>query len=607
MDFKAELKVVHRFVFLIMFLLPLQVFPESFSPVNVIEAKWGFDGKVVPNKFNQLCVLLANDSEKPFDGTIILDRTMFQSSSFGAEYFQPVYIAPHSRKWIVFSPMLNSNCMDGWTVRWGKGKDDQFKVNNPDSGFPAIVFIGTPTSLYSRPGMHVFPDMLFPSSVALTDGLDAAVIAEQPSLSPYQADAFMDWLSGGGLLYVIHGPDGKFPVFSGKLEALNKDANEFRINAGKVVKLPVPARNITFEFMMKSGYVYPTVEKKKAEEDDYGYYYNYENYTEQFQKFLQNRVKTDHNWPLIYISAVIYLILVAVVNLIIGRKSKDYRKPIIFFAVCLVGFSAMFAILGMRGYGEKSVVNDISYARSLGDGRFDVSQWFNVFVTSGDYYTITHPEELRYYASGTSYENTRDLIYNGKDGFFKTEIPLYSSVNIVHRGMIQLEKSGISVKKLKVGEDRINEFHFKLGESFDAIKVMDVWAKYKNELNYMSKDSSGAYVNYSNQKFNEYIRKWTQDHRYMYYSHNTKEDPLRIVKDTIVPALICTSRGGPGLPEREKYVKDRFTDSEAVEVFILAETPKAFQVSVTGFKGRHGYTLYHFSVYDNKKQGGKNE
>src|SRR6185369_3950315 len=47
----------------------------SARALEVQQVRWGFDGTVVPGRFNLLSVLIGNPSTKPFDGTVNLYKS----------------------------------------------------------------------------------------------------------------------------------------------------------------------------------------------------------------------------------------------------------------------------------------------------------------------------------------------------------------------------------------------------------------------------------------------------------------------------------------------------------------------------------------------------
>ena len=583
------------FLFAFLFLgCAYSTFSASLPTLNIIETRWGFDGQIVKESFNQVAVLVGNDSDTAFDGSVsLLDSTL--SIISGIRYVEEIYLAPHALKWIVFSPYISSHGISNkFTLIWGRDKKDTFVLPSPSEGLPSVVFFSHQKSIYVKLGLHSFPEYLFPASPSLTNGLDAAVIATSPFFSPYQAEALKDWLSAGGLLYIIHGDDGRFPVFPENLDILNRDENEFTIGAGKVKRLAVTADKINGEFLKNNGYVPPTQEKVENNSSQYG------NHGDTIFKFTQTRIRLKHNWIHIYILIIIYLVLIVGVNLMIGKKSKNWKTPIVFFLLNVALFSLIFAFMGARGYGEKNSIHDMGYARNLGGGKFDVTQWMNVFATRGAYYNITNKGDLRYYANPEVADSpSQDIIHNGKNGFYRADIPLFSSVNILHRGKMPCENSDIAVDTFKTENGNVSELKFSISQKFPG-KIHTAWALHKNKIIKMEMTNSDEKYTFKNgqvQTIEELMSKWSQEWGYSYYKFNN-DDSVKLAGEAIAPLLISRIRGGQGLGD---YIKTRAADSERLELLVLADTPESFQSTAPEFQTKLGYTLFHYSYWGSEK------
>src|SRR5262247_1867907 len=80
----------------ILFLLVALV---SASALEVQQVRWGFDGQVVPGRFNLFSVLLANPSADPFDGTVRFYKSRGGERA-GAVYESACYLSPHTSRWL---------------------------------------------------------------------------------------------------------------------------------------------------------------------------------------------------------------------------------------------------------------------------------------------------------------------------------------------------------------------------------------------------------------------------------------------------------------------------------------------------------------------------
>ena len=145
----------------------------------------------------------------------------------------------------------------------------------------------------------------------------------------------------------------------------------------------------------------------------------------------------------------------------------DFRWSIAGFLGVVALFGAAFSIVGRRGYGESQTVHSLSIARSLGGARWDVTQWLSAFATSSGEYTLTHAAPANFYATSSSDDAARGQIFNGKDGKFLADIPLFSSRVFTHRGVMQGDDLGVEVEKWESdGKSHLSALRIKPGPGF---------------------------------------------------------------------------------------------------------------------------------------------
>jgi hypothetical protein len=151
----------------------------SSSALEVKEARWGFDGKVVAGKFNILSVLVDEPGPAPFDGEISLSETRGAESTVGAPQVQKVYVTPGTRRWVQFAPFVTTK--DKWKLRWGK--TGSFTLEEVSTDAPATVLLLDPNSPFSSSAeIRAFAEDLFPTSVVATEGLDQLVDRSRPAV-----------------------------------------------------------------------------------------------------------------------------------------------------------------------------------------------------------------------------------------------------------------------------------------------------------------------------------------------------------------------------------------------------------------------------------------
>ena len=150
------------------------------------------------------------------------------------------------------------------------------------------------------------------------------------------------------------------------------------------------------------------------------------------------QAQTQHNWPVIYLLAFLYLLLIFPGGPWLAKK-LDYRLNLLALVVLVGAWSWFYAAVGSRGYGERTSTQTLAIAKPLPDGRWDVEQWSGVFVTSGDLYTVTHQGEVRSYTGLVKDgERVDGYVNNGRDGRFVVDIPPFTSRTMAHRSVVEM-------------------------------------------------------------------------------------------------------------------------------------------------------------------------
>ena len=195
----------------VLFLLLLMA--PAAEALDVAEVRWGFDGRAVPDWINPVSILLVNSSNKPYEGLLALSK----SDAFGTRLGARV----GNRATSLLRPAAGSNSMSP--------SQETEETLDPDVGRrclraaalpvarlgpPATVMLDDPDQ--SGHGAAPIPrlsDELFPTDVTGLDGLHSVLLDHAPRWEPARRQAFLDWLRCGGVVHVLHGEDGKFPVF----------------------------------------------------------------------------------------------------------------------------------------------------------------------------------------------------------------------------------------------------------------------------------------------------------------------------------------------------------------------------------------------------------
>jgi uncharacterized membrane protein YhaH (DUF805 family) len=560
----------------------------SASALQVQQVRWGFDGTVVPGRFNLLSVLLDNPSSEPFDGSVNLYKVRGVEQRLGALYGNPCYVSPLTARWVQFYVYVE-NQYDEWRVEWGRGADNHQKLDPPKFGPPGQVMLSSSDmTLESGNSFRHFPEELFPPTAAATSGLNSLLLDHAPRWELPKRQAFLDWLRAGGTVHLLMGADGHYPTFSDELSVLNATPERLRLGAGLVVR-----HNATLQQIHKQDVEDNDIPLRKYKSNDPVDYQT----TDMFLRTLSQLSHPNHNWALIYLLAFAYLALVGPGNLLFGKRFRDYRLRIVLLLAIIAAFTGLFSLVGRRGQGEASVVHTLSYARSIDGDHYNVMQWINVFATHGAHYTITHAAPHNLYATGQDYESVNGLIMSGKDGRFIVDVPMFSRRALLHEA--EMKGPDLSVKILNWdGGATLNKLTLSVQPEFTR-QILKGWIVQGDEVYPMEiTDGRLEFRSAGSQSLSGLVsQNESQPAPYINpYDRNGNIDVEGEFKKLAAPLMNWS------LSTRD------FTNTSAplvtgrVDLFLFARSPESFGITGRQFGREVGYVLYHFDLFKPESQ-----
>jgi len=553
---------------------------------------WGFDGKAVKDRFTPLSVLVSNPSAEAFDGVIVLRKQgPMGAGNVGAPIYKRVFLGPFSSKWIQFEPFVRGDDAK-WRLRWGKRMKDSAVVPAPSLGGAAAVRLMRGSAVFARSKIQAppFQENLFPPSVAATSGLAAIALDHTPEFTPAQTTAFLDWLHAGGRLYILPDASGTPPTFSGELSVLNFPGRSMKIGAGMVEKRSISDKLLAAKEIGAAA---------KIEHDDNSTIY-IDNITDTFFHYVRKRVKTNHNWGLIFFISVVYMLMVTVVNFLAGRKAKSPFKPIAFFVITVAVFSFLLAWCGKRGQGEKSQINSLTIAREAAPGRFVVEQWLDVFATSGADYTIQDANGEPSFFSDCREEGALNAeIVNGTGAFIRADIPMFSSVQFLRAGVASAPNA--AVKSFKQAFDGANArfMILELDADFPApiIKVAAVAHGRFYAFRQTADNKYEALVPADPETFSKRIERWYNGggSGAIRFGAFDDEEEEQSIESLFIPMIIRTRGGDKSISSYSSaFFPTAAASDDQTDIYILAETPDSFKCENDSIKLKKGYVMFHF-------------
>jgi len=549
--------------------------------LEIKEIRWGFDGKAVPNRFNLLSVLVAQEGgTRPFEGDLSLLDTRGNEMTFGAPLVQSLYLSPGTQRWVQFVPFVGHEFE--WRLAWGKDNRTRVPVSAPKFGPPATTLLRDATSVFVEASRFpTFPEDLFPTSVAATDGLDQLVLDHVPRWDAPRREAFLDWLRRGGIVHLLRGPEGH-PRFTGDFAELNIPANQdkTRVGAGRVVRHEAERGEVDEAFLKNAGY--PLSEFRKLDGRESGtILYNFD---ETLLQNLASLTKPEVQWWLLYLLTLAYLALIGPVHYVWSRKI-DWRLALGGFLGTVAVFALAFIIAGHRGSGEKQTSHSLAVARSLGGDRWDVQQWVSAFATKGDFYKLTHSAPSNFYSIPSDNEAVNARAFGGKDGHLDADIPLYSSRPFLHRAVLTGPKADVKVRGwtkesiiLDLSEDIPGKITSAHARWMGQVRAANVQGRALVFPNLVTPSTASLF---DDEKLH-FLRQFQWAHRNF--------DP----QTANLPLLAYSLRDVAAFPHS---LNPRALPPDQLQVFVFAQAPESFAMKGKGFDGGKGHVLYILDVF----------
>ncbi|NQV28323.1 MAG: hypothetical protein HQ518_28555 [Rhodopirellula sp.] len=493
------LRLVRRLIVLCCFLRviesPIEI--HAAARIEVEYADWGFDGRAAPRTFNLLTLGVQNPSDEPFEGTLRCRRLLSATGTWsGAELLQDIYVGPFSVRLVQFYPyMLDEG--EVWEIRWGDGLEDTFLTERPQLTSGARVILNDPIANSGiQQGLKGFPEDWFPVTVTATDALRLVVMDHAPRWEATRRDVFRDWLFRGGILHVLQEPGGKYPHVP--VPELNIEPRPTRFGAGRIYWHDRTRDQINKPYVYDT--MYATSQDLVAVVDRDGSSFDIDPTSTEFirrdeeffeayaewdsDRLIPTRLKEflrpNHEWPLIYLLAGVYLLALFPGVYLLVRSRIDYRYSLLALVVIVVGFSWLFSVMGARGYGESTSTTSVATARQLPDGRWDVEQWNSLFVTSGGDYALRAAGAFPITSTVESIERVSGVIRNGRDGRFSVDMPPFTYRTFATRTDLPLGKLNVVIASAELADqeaadiDEDNQDSRSLQEKSNILKSLQV-------------------------------------------------------------------------------------------------------------------------------------
>jgi hypothetical protein len=475
------------------------------------------------------------------------------------------------------------NPYDEWQLQWGRGADAHQNIPAPKSGSPAKVLLtDSENPLRDTSGFKQFPEELFPSTVAGTDGLDTLLLDHAPRWEPAKRRALLNWLRAGGKLHLLKSADGRFPIFSDELSVLNSPLEELQIGAGIVVPHAVAVREFHPEDL--GG---PATNANSNELVTFS--------ADTFFGKLTGLSQPKHSWALIYLFSIVYMALVGPGNFLLGRRFGNYRVRLALLLITIAAFTAVFHAIGRAGQRNSAVVHTLSYARALDADTYNVTQWSSAFATHGAEYKITHNAPHNLYATGLDYEPVNGMIQNGKEGTFLVDMPIFSRRTFLH----QAEMKGANITAKIIGGDSTasHPWAVRIDPSFGK-QILEAHAVQGEHLFRLQVKEDRLEIS-GERAFSELSPNNGGPQPFSYGPHEENENVEMELRKAVDPMIGWSL----GFVSKHSSTPTRFhPDDGRVQLFLFTRSPETFRITSPQFKNEIGYVLYHLDLFPTRER-----
>ena len=171
--------------------------------------------------------------------------------------------------------------------------------------------------------------------------------------------------------------------------------------------------------------------------------------TQLFQT-MRNMVRPDHNWPLIFALAFIYLLILFPGIWLVSRKRGDFRMTYAMILGTVLLFSWFYAEIGKRGYNESTGLREMIIAYPLGNQRIALQKHGSLFVTDGGGYVIPAHGDAAVFTVESGFSGNAQIV-NRPEAAVVADIPPFSACSYQESSVLTTKEDySITVKKLEL-------------------------------------------------------------------------------------------------------------------------------------------------------------
>jgi hypothetical protein len=442
------MKVARRSIILMLLSVAISATAGADDPdmIHIVRTRWGFDGTIQKEMFVPLSVEVQNLSPRPWQGSLRLERGLGRRERVGAILETDVALQPDESRWVQFVPYLMDD-QDEWRLTWGPEKTHQVQLPPTQAGPPVTVLVYDDDDVTPSGGvLRRLPEHLFPNTLCATDGLRGLIFNQAPFWQGARAQAFLDWLSRGGRVYLLLDDHGRFPEFHSPLQILNQERAQFAVGAGQVRRIAEKVENFDLTRARRDLFHDEPAEQANADRrrqlnsfDPRAPYSNFWDRDEPVFERLAKLVEFQRSWTIIYLAVLAYLLTLFPVCYRIGRFCPDVRMFYGAFFGAVVLFSILFGMLGQLNGATRNRIETAAIAQALGNEMFDVTAWSQLAAVHAGRYTLSFPGSGVCLSTCQANEQVNGVLYGGRENRVELQMPPASTRTLLHRAKMTLK------------------------------------------------------------------------------------------------------------------------------------------------------------------------
>lgn len=596
--------------------------PKIVDVNNSSRVIWGFNGRVVPNAFNPVSILVDNPTPQPFNGTVRLEKVSGLQQSDFVEV-QELYLAPATQRWLQFTVYFEDD--SSFRLSWEDGnKNNPYALKGDEVIYQEHSY-DQRLNFTHNAGVYLFqegnllthnvnfpryPANMFPTSIAATEHLKLVVMDHVAQFnSPGRIQTFLDWLHGGGVVYICQSNDGVWPKFEGELNILNGVLPEYSVGAGRVYHVPMSLKDAVQKSKRENALwgSYAGQHKINSTESSSYKVSKNDSYDQTWLRNLHTVIAPEHDWAIFSLIAVVYILVIGPGFYLVARKKMDYKIGYVLLVGLIVITTYIFKEVGARGYGESTTAVVVGHATALSNDRFNLTQYVDLFTTDSGQYTIQYPAADVTYTSVVPEYGRNGLTFQSSEKPLRLDMPLYSHRPFMVNARVKGPSLDFKIENIEWNNRDVKRAKFTLNPAWNEY-IEEAWLGFDKEyapLN-VSKSTDQTTINFNRTNrvsWKSMSGKYNNNYYYRRYRYRSGRQGLsstayydKLIEDEL-PLMLWKLHHPAQATEQYQNAKQVLNLQEGqAELILLVSPPESMKLKSEHFKQQYNKILIRIPV-----------